>query len=119
MILRQSALFPCSLIHDGMPHRSTRLPMQQRTSDERTGLRPIPTNLTMMAAVSEIHDESDQEPDDQPNPVPLSECIHHVAIEGDAEHWNSGNKRSSEGPRAIWVCSPQDQDRDADDYEGK
>src|SRR4029077_18859817 len=45
------------------------------------------TDATVVAAVSEINYQSDDQPNDEAGPVHPPELVHHVAVEQDSKHW--------------------------------
>src|SRR5438309_3546183 len=73
----------------------------------------------MLAAISEIHNQADYEPDDQPDPIPEAEVQHHVSIRNDAENRHERHPRCSEGPRRTGIRVTKDDYGSANDDKGE
>src|SRR5438094_8137021 len=67
---------------------------------KRLGLRQV-AYPAVLCAVSEINNESNDEPDDQSRPVDPSELVHHVAVKEHTEKWNNRQPSSHENSRCA------------------
>ena len=67
----------------------------------------------MTAAVSKEHTQSDDEPDNKPQPVIRIETRDQEQIENHSENGHQGNQRRLEWARQVGALFPQDDDPDA------
>ena len=73
----------------------------------------------MLSTIQEVDREPYSQPDHKPEPVILSERVHHHRTDGDTEEWNDRHPRSAEGSRHIRVLLAQDNDTNADQDKGE
>ena len=71
----------------------------------------------MLPAVKIINYQPDRQPTDQPNPIPHSQVVHHVAIHHDSGDRNYRHPRRSERPWLRRIRTPQHNNRYAHDHE--
>src|SRR5579863_8097472 len=79
-------------------------------ADALQGAAIVLLDAAVVAAVAEIDEEADYQPDNQASPVDPAEFVHHVAVESDAQDRDEGNPRSAEGARLIWIGFAQNHD---------
>ena len=57
----------------------------------RSRVAAAPLNQAVVTAIAKVNEQADDEPDNQPHPVPDAQLVHHVTVEEDAEYGHNGN----------------------------
>ena len=60
----------------------------------------------VVPAVTEVHDEANHQPHDQPQPVNPPQLVHHVSVEANAQNWHQRHPWGPKWPRMSGVCLP-------------
>ena len=77
------------------------------------------TDVRMLLAVGEVDDETDQQPDHQPQPGVARQAGHQPEAAQDAEDRHERNERRLEGTRDLGRAHAQDPHAGAHDHEGE
>src|SRR5579863_9867148 len=75
--------------------------------------------LRPVAAVENVDDEADDEPDDKAEPGEDVQAGHEQEAEDHAERWNDRSERNSEPPLPLRIAIAQHDDADGNQDEGK
>src|SRR5512140_2298366 len=75
--------------------------------------------MTVIAAVGEIHDQAEGQPDEETHPGPFIERGHKGEADDDSQNWNERYEGRSVRSRMLWMSAAQDHDAAADDDEGE
>src|SRR5262245_29461850 len=88
--------------------------IRHRGSAFRLGHRAFEGELhfAVSAAVAEVDDQADEEPDDQPQPVRPTKAIDHRTADEDARRRNERDRRYLECARQVRTAAAQDPDTD-------
>src|ERR1700733_7816276 len=75
--------------------------------------------LGAVAAIEEVDQQADEEPDEERGPCQDFEAHHEYDAEDDAEHGEDRTERGAKGAMAVGLAVAQDEHGDGDEYEGK
>src|SRR5208337_5599038 len=98
------------------PPRSTEGPRVYTRSRLWRVARGQRLHPAVFLAVSEVHEQSDYQPDNQAGPVDPSQLVHHVAVGDHAEDRHERYPRRPEGPRLAGIGAPQHHHRNRHDH---
>src|ERR1039458_5358342 len=80
--------------------------MEPKSAQSAPGI--VFRQVAMVPAVTEVHDEADDQPHDQAQPVDPPQLVHHVGVEADAEKRNQWHPWGPKRPGLARVCLAED-----------
>src|ERR1700687_4823510 len=76
-------------------------------------------DFAVVPAITEINQQSNDQPGNQASPIDPSELVHHVAVADDSQDRHEREPGRTEGSRLPWIGAPNNHHRDAHDAKGK